>query len=360
MKQTIMTLLFIVCSLALNAQGLQIKGVVTSADDGLPIPGVAVSVKGTTTGILTDLNGYYVLNNVPANSTLVFSFVGMIPQERTVTQSATLNIILTSDEELLDEIVVVGYGTQKKSLVTGAIAKVEGDDLRKATDMRVTQALQGKTAGVVITSNNGQPGSLISVRIRGTGTNGDAEPLYIIDGLPMSGAGTDYLNAADIESIEILKDAASCAIYGARGANGVVLITTKTGKTDTKMVVTYDGYYGVQNPWKKIPLLNTQEYTLLINEASINGGQGIAFSPADIEGFTSDTDWQDEMFYYNAPKQNHSLSFTGGSDKLEYASSLSYFSQDGIVAKDKSNFQRISYRLNAAGNFRFLQAWGQH
>jgi len=358
MKQTIMTLLFIVCSLALSAQGLQIKGVVTSADDGLPIPGVAVSVKGTTTGILTDLNGYYVLNNVPANSTLVFSFVGMIPQERTVTQSATLNVILASDEELLDEIVVVGYGTQKKSLVTGAIAKVEGDDLRKATDMRVTQALQGKTAGVVITSNNGQPGSQISVRIRGTGTNGDAEPLYIIDGLPMSGAGTDYLNAADIESIEILKDAASCAIYGARGANGVVLITTKTGKTDTKMVVSYDGYYGVQNPWKKIPLLNTQEYTMLINEASMNGGQGVAFTPADIESYTSDTDWQDEMFYYNAPKQNHSLSFTGGSDKLEYASSLSYFSQDGIVAKDKSNFQRISYRLNAAGTFGFFKLGG--
>ena len=358
MKQTIMTLLFIVCSLALNAQGLQIKGVVTSSDDGLPIPGVAVSVKGTTTGILTDLDGYYVLNNVPANSTLVFSFVGMMPQERTVTQSATLNVTLASNAELLDEIVVVGYGTQKKSLVTGAIAKVEGDDLRKATDMRVTQALQGKTAGVVITSNNGQPGSQISVRIRGTGTNGDAEPLYIIDGLPMSGAGTDYLNAADIESIEILKDAASCAIYGARGANGVVLITTKTGKTDTKMVVTYDGYYGVQNPWKKIPLLNTKEYTMLINEASMNGGQGEAFSPADIEGFTSDTDWQDEMFYYNAPKQNHSLSFTGGSDKLEYASSLSYFSQDGIVAKNKSNFQRISYRLNAAGTFGFFKLGG--
>ncbi len=358
MKQTIMTLLFIVCSLALNAQGLQIKGVVTSADDGLPVPGVAVSVKGTTTGVLTDLNGYYALNNVPANSTLVFSFVGMITQERTVTQSATIDVVMTSDEELLDEVVVVGYGTQKKSLVTGAIAKVEGDDLRKATDMRVTQALQGKTAGVVITSNNGQPGSQISVRIRGTGTNGDAEPLYIIDGLPMGGAGTDYLNAADIESIEILKDAASCAIYGARGANGVVLITTKTGKKDTKMIVTYDGYYGVQNPWKKIPLLNTEEYTMLINEASINGGQGVAFTPADIESYTSDTDWQDEMFYYNAPKQNHSLSFTGGTDKLEYSSSLSYFSQDGIVAEDKSNFQRIGYRLNAIGTFGFFKLGG--
>jgi TonB-linked SusC/RagA family outer membrane protein len=358
MKQTIMTLLFIVCSLALSAQGLQIKGVVTSADDGLPVPGVAVSVKGTTTGILTDLNGYYALSNVPANSTLVFSFVGMKTQERMVTESTTLNIILASNVELMDEIVVVGYGTQKKSLVTGAIAKVEGDDLRKSADMRVTQALQGKTAGVVITSNSGQPGSQISVRIRGTGTNGDAEPLYIIDGLPMSGAGTDFLNANDIESIEVLKDAASAAIYGARGANGVVLITTKTGKTDTQMSVTYNGYYGVQNPWKKIPLLNSQEYIMLTNEAAINAGQSPYFSQAEIEGFTADTDWQDEMFNYNAPKMDHNLSFTGGSDKIEYTSTISYFSQDGIVAKNKSYFDRITYRLNAAGTFGFFKLGG--
>ena len=338
MKQTILTLLFIASSLLLSAQGLQVKGVVTSADDGKPIPGVSVSVKGTTMGMMTDLNGYYQLGNVPANSTLVFSFVGMTTREVVVTESTTLDIILASDLELIDEIIVVGYGTQKKSLVTGAIAKVEGDDLRKSADMRVTQALQGKTAGVVITANSGQPGSQISVRIRGAGTNGDAEPLYIIDGLPMSGAGTDFLNASDIESIEVLKDAASAAIYGARGANGVVLITTKTGRTDTKLTVSYDGFYGLQNPWKKIPLLNTQEYILLTNEASINGGLGPKFSQSQIDSFTADTDWQDEMFYYNAPKQSHSVSFTGGSDKLEYSSSFNYFGQDGIVAKGKSNF----------------------
>ena len=180
MKQTILALFFIACSLALNAQGLQIKGVVTSADDGQPVPGVSVLVKGTTTGTMTDMNGYYSLDNVPMNSLLVFSFVGMKAQEVLVTESTTINIVLASDIELIDEVVVVGYGTQKKSLVTGAIAKVEGDDLRKATDMRVTQALQGKTAGVVITANSGQPGSQISVRIRGAGTYGDAEPYILL------------------------------------------------------------------------------------------------------------------------------------------------------------------------------------
>lgn len=358
MKQTILTLLLVVCSFAMNAQGLQIKGVVTSSDDGQPLPGVAVTVKGTTTGILTDLNGYYVLNNVPENSTLVFSFVGMNSQEITVRTSSTVDVVLVSDMELIDEIVVVGYGTQKKSLITGAIAKVDGDELRKSADMRVTQSLQGKTAGVVITANSGQPGDNISVRIRGAGTNGDAEPLYIIDGLPMSGAGTDFLNAGDIESIEVLKDAASAAIYGARGANGVVLITTKSGQKDTRFTVTYDGYYGVQNPWKKIPLLNSEEYIMITNEASINGGLGPKFSTAQIESFTADTDWQDEMFYYNAPKQNHSLSFMGGTDKLEYSSSLNYFNQDGIVGEGKSNFEKIGYRLNAAGTFGFFKLGG--
>jgi TonB-linked SusC/RagA family outer membrane protein len=357
MKQTILTLLFIFCSLAISAQGQQIKGVVTSSEDGQPLPGVSISVKGTTTGVLTDINGAYNLN-VPVNSTLVFSFVGMKTQEILVTTNLTINVVMSPDVNVMDEIVVVGYGTQRKSLVTGAIAKVDGEELKKAADMRVTQALQGKTAGVVITSNSGQPGDQISVRIRGTGTNGDAEPLYIIDGLPMSGAGTDFLNANDIASIEVLKDAASCAIYGARGANGVVLITTKTGRTDTKMSVTYDGFYGIQNPWKKIPLLNAQEYVMLTNEAAINGGLSPKFSPADIEGFTANTDWQDEMFYYNAPKQNHSLAFTGGSDKLEYSSSINYYKQDGIVAKGKSNFEKIGYRLNAAGNFGFLKLGG--
>ncbi len=347
----------LVCSFTGYGQGIQVKGVVTSADDGQPIPGVSIVVKGTTTGITTNIDGAYTLS-VPANATLVYSFVGLKTQEIAVNNRKTIDIVLAPDAEDIDEVVVVGYGTQKKSLVTGAISKVSGDDLKNVSDMRVTQALQGKTAGVVIAGNSGQPGDQTSVRIRGIGTNGDAEPLYIIDGLPMSGAGTDFLSSNDVASIEILKDAASCAIYGARGANGVVLITTKTGKKGSRMTVNYDGYYGVQNPWRKVTLLNSSEYMMLTNEAAINGGKAPQFSPADMASYTADTDWQDEMFNYNAPKQNHSISMNGGSDKLEYSSSLNYFKQEGIVAKGKSNFEKFAYRLNTTGTFGFLRIGG--
>lgn len=354
MKKAVLALLIFVSSLGVFAQGLQVKGVVTSADDGQPIPGVSVVVKGTTTGMITDLDGKYTLS-APVNSTLVFSFVGMKTQEIAVGGRTTINVVLASEQTDIDEVVVVGYGTQKKSLVTGAISKIGNEDLKKTSDMRVTQALQGKTAGVVISSNSGQPGDQISIRIRGIGTNGDAEPLYIIDGLPMSGAGTDFLNTNDVESIEVLKDAASAAIYGARGANGVVLITTKSGKKDSKMVVSYDGYYGVQNPWRKLRLLNSREYIMLTNEAAINGGLSPKFSASDISSFTADTDWQDEMFNYNAPKQNHSVSFNGGNDKISYTSSINYFKQEGIVAKGKSDFEKFGYRLNTVAEFGFLK-----
>jgi TonB-linked SusC/RagA family outer membrane protein len=354
MKKAVLALLIFMCSLGAFAQGLQVKGVVTSADDGQPIPGVSVVVKGTTTGMITDLDGKYSVN-APGNSTLIFSFVGMKSQEIPVTGRTSINVVLASEQTDIDEVVVVGYGTQKKSLVTGAISKVGSEDLKKTSDMRVTQALQGKTAGVVISSNSGQPGDQVSIRIRGIGTNGDAEPLYIIDGLPMSGAGTDFLNSNDVESIEVLKDAASAAIYGARGANGVILITTKSGKKDTKMVVSYDGYYGVQNPWRKLRLLDSQEYIMLTNEAAVNGGLSPKFSVSDISSFTADTDWQDEMFNYNAPKQNHSVSFNGGNDKISYSSSLNYFAQDGIVAQGKSKFEKFGYRLNTVAEFGFLK-----
>lgn len=354
MKKAVLALLILMSSFAGFAQELQVKGVVTSADDGQPIPGVSVVVKGTTNGMITDMNGNYTLN-APGNSTLVFSFIGMKLQEIPVSMRSTINVVLAAEQTDIDEVVVVGYGTQKKSLVTGAISKISSDDLKKTSDMRVTQALQGKTAGVVISSNSGQPGDQVSIRIRGIGTNGDAEPLYIIDGLPMSGAGTDFLNSNDVESIEVLKDAASSAIYGARGANGVILITTKSGKKDSKMVVTYDGYYGVQNPWRKLRMLNSQEYMMLTNEASVNGGLSPKFSAADMASYTSDTDWQDEMFNYNAPKQNHSVSFNGGSEKLSYSSSINYFKQDGIVAKGKSEFEKFGYRLNTIAEFGFVK-----
>ena len=354
MKKAVLALLILMYSFAVFAQGIQVKGVVTSADDGQPIPGVSVVVKGTTLGMITDINGSYSLN-AQGNSTLVFSFVGMKTQEIPVNMKSVINVVLTTEQTDIDEVVVVGYGTQKKSLVTGAISKVNSEDLKKSSDMRVTQALQGKTAGVVISSNSGQPGDQVSIRIRGIGTNGDAEPLYIIDGLPMSGSGTDFLNSSDVESIEVLKDAASSAIYGARGANGVILITTKSGKKDTKMTVSYDGYYGVQNPWRKLRMLNSQEYMMLTNEAAMNGGLSPKFSAAQISENTVDTDWQDEMFNYNAPKQNHSVSLNGGNDKISYSSSLNYFNQDGIVAKGKSKYEKFGYHLNTTAEFGFLK-----
>ncbi len=350
-------LFFFLCSLiALGtfAQEVSLTGVVTSADDGEPLPGVSVVIKGTTNGTVTNADGVYQLQ-VPANSVLQFSFVGMQKQEVPVNGRTEINVALKSEAFDVDEVVVVGYGTQKKSLVTGAIAKVGGEELERTHDMRVTQALQGKTSGVVISNNSGQPGDQVSVRIRGIGTNGDAEPLYIVDGLPMSGAGIDFLNSSDVESIEILKDAASAAIYGARGANGVILITTKSGQQGEKFTVNYDGYYGVQNPWKKLSVLNAQEYVTLINEASLNGTGNFRFTQDQIAGFTADTDWQDEMFNYNAPKQNHSFTFNGGTEKTSYSSSLNYFNQEGIVAKGKSSFERISYRLNTNTDFGFFK-----
>ncbi|MCW0483781.1 SusC/RagA family TonB-linked outer membrane protein [Gaoshiqia sediminis] len=350
-------LLFLFCSffgISLYAQEISVSGIVSSKEDGQPLPGVSVVIQGTTTGTITNFDGLYTLK-VPADATLEISYIGMKKQLVKVNGQTTLNVILESEAFDVDEVVVVGYGTQKKSLVTGAISKVGGEELTKTSDMRVTQALQGKTAGVVISNNSGQPGDQVSIRIRGIGTNGNAEPLYIVDGLPMSGAGIDFLNSNDVESIEVLKDAASSAIYGARGANGVILITTKSGRKDTKMEISYDGYYGVQNPWRKLRLLNSQEYMMLTNEAAINGGQGPKFSAADMANYKTTTDWQDEMFNYDAPKQNHAISLNGGSDKISYSSSINYFQQDGIVAKGKSQFEKFGYRLNTVGEFGFLK-----
>ncbi|MCE4563911.1 TonB-dependent receptor [Maribellus sp. CM-23] len=353
MRKILMLLLGAVISVGLFAQEVALKGVVTSAGDNEPLPGVTVVVKGTTNGTVTNIDGIYQLS-VSADAILQFSFVGMKTQEVAVSGRTEINVQLESAAFDVDEVVVVGYGVQKKSLVTGAIAKVDGDELKKSSDMRLTQALQGKTAGVVIAGNSGQPGDQVSVRIRGIGTNGDAEPLYIIDGLPMSSAGTDFLSSGDIESIEILKDAASSAIYGARGANGVILITTKKGNANEKFTVSYDGYYGVQNPWKKLNLLNAREYTMLTNEASLNGNGTLYFTNEELAGFTADTDWQDEMFNYDAPKQNHSFSFTGGTQKTTYSSSFNYFNQEGIVAKGKSKYERFSIRLNTNSQFGFF------
>ena len=350
MKKTILVLFVLLCSLSGFGQGLQVKGVVSSADDGRPIPGATVIVKGTTTGTVTDVDGKYILD-VPSNSAILsFSFIGMISQDIPVGQKTVIDAVLKIETIGVEEVIVVGYGVQKKSVVTAAISRVTAEDLNKTSPTRVEDALKGKVSGVQITQSSGQPGSDSKVRIRGIGTVNNSEPLYIVDGMPVDG-GIDYLNPVDIQSVEILKDAASAAIYGARAANGVVLVTTKTG-TIGKTSINYDVSYGWQNPWKKKSVLDATAYMTVMNEAAINDGNTPKYSAAQISAAGKGTDWQDETFNYNAPIESHQVSVNGGTEKVTYFLSLGYFDQQGIVGGDygKSNFNRWSVRSNNTYN----------
>ncbi|GET21153.1 SusC/RagA family TonB-linked outer membrane protein [Prolixibacter denitrificans] len=354
-KVFILTFLVLVATLGF-AQERNVQGTVTSAEDGSPIPGVSISVKGTTTGTITDVNGNYLIK-VGDNATLVFSFIGLKTQEVPVQGQSQINVSMQSETMGVDEVVVVGYGTQKKSVVTGSIAKVNSSDINKTANLRTEQALQGRTAGVTITSNSGQPGAGLDVKVRGTSSiNSGTQPLYVVDGVPVDG-GIDYLNPGDIASIEVLKDAASAAIYGSRGANGVVLITTKNGKAG-KMTVSYDGYYGIQNPWKKLSVLDATQYAVIMNEASVNGGGQPIFS--DPYSYGKGTDWQDEVFNYDAPIQNHQVTISGGNEKSKYLTSISYFNQQGIVAKGHSNYERMTLRFNADHNVSKIFKFGHN
>lgn len=333
---------------AVYAQNIQIKGTVVSGTDNEPLPGVNVVVKGnTSTGTITDFNGTFTLS-APADAILSISYIGFKSQEIAVKGHKDIKIVLQEDSETLDEVVVVGYGVQKKSVVTASIAKVSADDLASTAPVRMDNALKGLASGVTVTSSSGQPGAAAQIRVRGVGTirteNGAADPLYIVDGMPLEG-GLDYLNPNDIASIEVLKDAASGAVYGARAANGVILVTTKTGKIG-KTKVTYDFSYGWQSAWKKRDVLNASEYALMINEGAINAGIAPKFS--DPYSYGQGTNWQDEVFNNNAPMMNHQVSVSGASEKVNYLFSLSFYTQDGIVGGnfDRSNYERLTLRSN--------------
>lgn len=333
---------------AVYAQNIQIKGTVVSGTDNEPLPGVNVVVKGnTSTGTITDFNGTFTLS-APADAILSISYIGFKSQEIAVKGHKDIKIVLQEDSETLDEVVVVGYGVQKKSVVTASIAKVSADDLASTAPVRMDNALKGLASGVTVTSSSGQPGAAAQIRVRGVGTirteNGAADPLYIVDGMPLEG-GLDYLNPNDIASIEVLKDAASGAVYGARAANGVILVTTKTGKIG-KTKVTYDFSYGWQSAWKKRDVLNASEYALMINESAINAGIAPKFS--DPYSYGQGTNWQDEVFNNNAPMMNHQVSVSGASEKVNYLFSLGFYTQDGIVGGnfDRSNYERLTLRSN--------------
>ncbi len=309
-------------------------------------------LKGTNQGAATDIDGNYVIK-ADEGATLVFSYVGCKTREIVVT-SSRIDVALLDDVEVLDEVVVVGYGTQKKKLVTGATAQIKGDDIAKLNTTSPLQAMQGQLPGVSIASESGQPGSSMKVTIRGLGTIGNASPLYLIDGI---GGDISTLNPADIESIDVLKDAASAAIYGAQAANGVVLITTKQGK-EGKAKITFDGYFGWQSAPRKMKMLNSKQYMTIMDEAQINSGLAPydwnsmnAIWRTNAEGERTgliDTDWIDTMFKDNATTQSYTIGVTGGSATSTYSMSLGYLNQEGIVGgSDVSNYSRYNFRINS-------------
>ena len=340
-------------SMTAFAQKQQYSGVVVDGG-GEPVIGASVIQKGTTSGAITDLDGKFTVSVEPG-STLVISYIGYKNYETKV--SNNMRIVLEEDSKTLSDVVVIGYGVQKKSVVTASIAKVSSEDLAGKAPVRVDNALKGLAAGVTVTSSSGQPGSSPNVRIRGVGTVNNSDPLYVVDGMPIEG-GIDFVNPGDIESIEVLKDAASGAIYGARAANGVVLVTTKRGKMG-KAQINYNFSYGWASKTKKRDVTSATDYAVLQNERNINGGLAPIYADPynlkdtngnDIVGFG--TDWQELIFNDNAPVINHDLSISGATEKVNYFLSMGYFEQEGIVGGNygHSNYDRLTLRSNTTYN----------
>ena len=329
----------------LNAQ--TVKGTVISGSDNEPLIGASVMVQGTKTGAVTDLDGNFTIE-AKNGQTLEVSYLGFITQKIKVTGS-TINVTLNEDKQSLDEVVVVGYGVQKKKLVTGATVQLKGDDIAKLNTTNPLSAMQGQTPGVNIVSTSGQPGAAMSVTIRGLGTVGNSQPLYLIDGV---GGDITTLNPADIESIDVLKDAASAAIYGAQAANGVVLVTTKSGKEGSSKI-TYDGYVGWQTLGRKFEMLNSNQYMQIMDEARLNSGMSpidwtSLNSIRDVNGNVYNTDWIDQAVDNGALTTSHSLAFTGGSKTSTYSISGGYTGQDGLIGgSDVSYYKRYNLRANS-------------
>lgn len=326
-------------------QTLSISGKIISSDDGMGIPGVSVAVEGTTKGTTTDIEGNYQLAAVAANAVLKFSYVGFKTMTIAVNNQTVINGSLQTEAAELNEIVVVGYGTQKRKVSTAATSVVSGRNLEQTASIDATSALQGQSSGVSITSTSGQPGAGMVVNIRGTGTVGNSTPLYVVDGVVVDG-GIGYLDPSSIDRIDILKDASAASIYGARAANGVVLVTTKKGK-DGKMNISLNSYLGFQSVYKKLDLLNSTEYAMIMNEARVNSGYAPLYTQDQIKALPNQ-DWQKELFNDGAVKQNHSLLITGGDKKSTYATGLSYYGQEGLIGSNtgQSKYDRVTFNIN--------------
>jgi len=331
---------FLLFSFKIAAQ-IPLSGRVIDANNEEPLIGVTVAVKGATIGAVTDIDGRYRFAVPNAEAVLVFSYSGYRSEEILVGTQREINVILSEDAALINEVVVIGYGSQKRSSITGAVSSITAEEISELPILRTEQALQGRVAGVTVTQNSGSPGSPLTVRVRGTGTINNSDPLYIVDGIPVD--GLDFLNPNDIQSINVLKDAASAAIYGARGANGVVLITTKSGVKNQPGRITYDTYYGTQSPWKTANLLSAREYALLSNEAHVAAGTTPLPEFAYPDALGKGTDWLDAIFS-DAPMSSHQLGLSGGGEKSTYSLSGNVFDQNGIVGGEKSGFRRYTVR----------------
>lgn len=320
------------------SQTAQISGIVLDSETQDPLPGATVLVKGTSEGTTTDFDGNFTLTNVSKNTVLVVSYLGYSDTEFTVTDADSYQILLQTSANELQEIVVVGYGTQTKKEVTGAVTVLGSDNIEKLNPTRIEQALQGQVSGVNITSGSGAPGSGLNIQIRGVSTNGDNRPLILLDGNVIE--DLSVLNPKDIESINVIKDA-TAGIYGVRGANGVILITTKSGRKGTKLSIELDSYFGIQYTSKMMDLMQSVDYANFTNE--------ILKNKIKDNTLTTNVDWQKEVFDY-APILSTNLSASGGTEKLSYLASVSYLYQDGIVGLSKSNYNRLTSRFKVDYN----------
>jgi len=335
MKQ-IAYILLLLLPVGLLAQR-SVKGTVTDVDG--PLTGVSILAVGSSTGTITDLDGNYDLTLPPATDSLEFSYIGYTTQKIAVAGRSQIDLTLSESTQLLEQVVVIGYGSQKKGDLTGAVSVVESKDLDNLPTQSLGQALQGKVTGLQIIPTSGAPGADAIFRIRGVGTLNDADPLFVVDGMIVN--DISFINPQDVASVSVLKDASATSIYGARGANGVIIITTKLGNTDGRGNVNLSAYTGTQEITKTIDLVNAQQYATLINEADVNEGRQPRF--ANPDQYTTSTNWQDEVLQ-TAAVNNVQLSFNGGNQQSQYNFSVNYFGQDGIIKG--SDFDRITTRFN--------------
>ncbi|NHN24803.1 TonB-dependent receptor [Flavobacterium jejuense] len=338
MRSNFLLIAFLLLTCMGFSQTVDISGSVYDSGTGEPIPSVNVFAKDYKIGTATDFDGNFTLSKVPIGVTLIFSYVGYTDYEYKVTKGEVIKINMLQDLKALEEIVVIGYGTKAKKDVTGSIAVVDSKTIEDLRPIKAEQALQGTVAGVYVSTSSGAPGSRIDIRIRGISSNGENGPLVLIDGYQ---GDMELLNPSDIESYTVLKDA-QASVYGAKGANGVILITTKQGKRNTKTKVSFNSYTGFQESTRKLSLLNATEYALLLNESYANAGLTLPYP--NVEGLGVGTNWQDKVFE-KAPIINNDISISGGSETITYSFSASKINQEGIVGLEKSGFDRGTARL---------------